>query len=128
MVTISPADIARRYHGDLFAQFTEEEVNEQILDAQAWIDAQYPCVARRLLSGALPERAYVRVVADMVLRVLRNPDGLNNESDGTYSYGRNAAVASGNFWLTNAEKVILCGPESLVLGVATVGLDRGWGR
>lgn len=125
---ITPEDVDRRYHGDLFATFTREEVQDQIDDAIAWIEAAHSCVKRRLASGLLPERAYMRIVIDMVLRVLRNPEGIKDENDGTYSYGLQATVASGNFWLTKDEKAILCGSTSSGVGSVGIALDRGWGR
>ncbi|WP_310889990.1 Gp19/Gp15/Gp42 family protein [Clavibacter capsici] len=41
------------------------------------------------------QRAYVRVVASMVARVLKNPDGFLTETEDAYTYRRDSAVSSG---------------------------------
>ena len=52
-----------------------------------------------LLEKALPDTwlfgQVVRIEAEMVARVLRNPDGKRQESDGTYSFSVDWAVSSG---------------------------------
>ncbi|MGC8001615.1 hypothetical protein, partial [Salmonella enterica] len=69
-------------------------------DAVAWINDVVPAATLRLRAGTLNELTWIKTVCDVVFRVLRNPSGKQNESDGVYSYGINAAVASGNMWLT----------------------------
>lgn len=127
-VTVSPEDIQNRYEGDL-SRFAESYVATQIADAIDFIDALYPAVQARLTSGLLTVNAYKRVVADVVLRVLRNPNGYTNETDGAYSYGQRTAVASGNLSLTNDNVTVLTGPQfHTTPGTVRIGVDRGWGR
>jgi hypothetical protein len=73
--------------------------------------------AQNILGGALdgagivapeplPERlsaAYVRIVATMVVRVLRNPDGKLQETLDDYSYRRDSAVSAGLLYVSDDE-------------------------
>lgn len=49
----------------------------------------------RAAAGTWLHSTIVRVEADMVARVFRNPDGKRQESDGTYSFSVDWAVSSG---------------------------------
>lgn len=125
-VTVSYADIQNRYEGDL-DRFSGIYVQTQITDAVEFIDTLYPVVQSRLDSGKLTESAYKRVVADVVLRVLRNPSGYKGESDGSYSYDQSAVVASGNLWLTHKNIEVLTGPvSSAAPGTMRLGVESGW--
>ncbi|GAB3912681.1 hypothetical protein GCM10029964_120910 [Kibdelosporangium lantanae] len=47
------------------------------------------------------------VEADIVLRLIRNPEGFTQESDGNYSYMISNQVASGRLEITDAEWTLL---------------------
>lgn len=49
------------------------------------------------------QRAYVRAVANMVIRVLKNPDGILTETVDGYMYRRDSAVSSGALVPTDDE-------------------------
>ncbi|MFL1441823.1 Gp19/Gp15/Gp42 family protein [Nocardiopsis protaetiae] len=49
----------------------------------------------------------VQVEANAVLRVIRNPDGFRQETDGNYSYTVSAAVASGHLFVMDSEWALL---------------------
>jgi hypothetical protein len=128
-VTVSSDDVAKRYEGDLSSEFREDYVAEKIADAVDLADTRWgAAINSRLLSGALTERTYKRVICDAVLRVLRNPDGWVSESEGGASGSRRASVASGDLWFTEADEEkltgILNGPAAP--GTVSIGLDRGW--
>lgn len=48
-------------------------------------------------------RTFTRIVANMVIRVLRNPDGYLTETIDDYTYRRDAAVSAGSLYVTPAE-------------------------
>jgi hypothetical protein len=105
----------------------DDYLQVKIDDAIAFILDECRTVVERLRSGALNERNYKRVVADVVMRVVRNPEGLQTESEGGYAYGARASVASGDFWLSDRDRRTLLGANpSVGIGTMSIGLDAGW--
>lgn len=84
-------------------------------------------VASRLATGALTEHMFKGVVARAVLRVLRNPEGFTTETEGNYSYGKRAMVASGYLWFSEDDITDLIGitrrtlPGTVRVGIHGVG-------
>lgn len=115
---VTVQDVQDRYDGTL-----PVTVQATLEDAEAIIMATVPQTARRLATGRLAWQVFLHVVCDMVLRVVRNPDGFNSEGDGSYNFSRNAAVASGNLWLTANDMELLTGDTGQVPGVIRM---RGW--
>lgn len=84
--------------------------------------------AERILSARMPDlgqRATVEefratvvdVEAEAVARVVRNPEGITSESEGLYSFSRNAKVASGVLSILDEEWVRLGQPCGAVASV-----------
>lgn len=118
-----------RSETDLLDTWEREFIDIKIADAVALILDECPTVPARLESGALSRNNYYRVVSDVVLRVLRNPGGLDSESEGGYSYSARATVASGDFWLTDRDRRTLLGLQSKRLpGTVGIDADYGWAR
>lgn len=70
-------------------------------DLQTWVDTD-----NRRKGLETPEQrrtVLLTVVRRIVYRVLRNPKGYTSESEGEYSYGVNARVASGTIWVTDED-------------------------
>lgn len=108
--------------------FSREYLETKIADAVALIVDECPTVPERLRSGALHPNNYKRVVFDVVMRVFRNPGGMDSESEGGYSYSARNTVASGDFWLTDRDRRTLTGfQSSMGIGTAGIGVDAGWG-
>lgn len=128
---VSKEEVIKRYEGDL-SLLPVVYVETKILDAIQLIKDECPTAIIRLQSGTLSTTTYYAVVADIVLRVFRNPGGMESESEGGYSYRRNAVVASGNLWLTDRDKNrllgILDGDRTALPGTVSIGLDSGWVR
>jgi hypothetical protein len=121
-VAVDVSDVQVRYEGDLTA-FRQDFVQAQISDAVDYADARWGGrIADRLSSGVLTAGLYKRVIADAVLRVLRNPAGLASEGDGSYNYATRATVASGNLWFTDADVEILSGDSTTVTFPQTVAV------
>ncbi|WP_413600846.1 Gp19/Gp15/Gp42 family protein [Curtobacterium sp. Curtsp57] len=121
-VKVEYDDVANRYEGDL-GRFEKPFVETQIADAVDYADARWgPFITQRLLSGVLTSGLYKRIIADAVLRVLRNPQGLASEGDGGYTYSTRATVASGNLWFTNDDVEILSGLFSQQTMAGTVAV------
>lgn len=125
-VQVSAQDVANRYEGDLLNQFTAAYIEQQIEDAVDYADARWSVkMNARLASGVLTQNLYKRIIADAVLRVIRNPGGLASENDGSYGYATRAAVASGNLWFTDADQEILTGAAGRITP-GTVRINPGW--
>jgi hypothetical protein len=110
---LTPASIP-----DLEARFrplsaAESAVADALLqDAWAIMRAQVPSLESRLLGGSLDLFAVVAVQTAMVLRVLRNPNGVRQWSVDDYSETRDTALSSGALYLDPAEADLLAGRAS----------------
>lgn len=127
---VSFDDVASRYlEGDLEDQFSRQQVDTQIADAVDYVAGRWgTSITSRLSGGQLTVNLYKRVIANAVLRVLRNPEGYTSESEGGYSYGLRATVSSGDLWFTDDEIAMLSGAgDTLAPGSFGIGLDWGWG-
>ena len=119
-VKVEYDDVAKRYEGDL-GRFSKEFVETQISDAVDYADARWGSFVEALLAAkVLTSGLYQRVIADAVLRVLRNPQGLASEGDGGYSYTTRATVASGNLWFTQDDIELLSGTVTQVVMPGTI--------
>lgn len=128
-VEMTVDDLQNRYEGVLATKFTEVYLATKIEDAVALIEGTCPTVPSRLLSGALLPNNYKRIVADIILRVVRNPGGFASESEGGVSYSMQPVVASGNLWLTQQDIDLLNGVargSTMLPGSVGIGLDTGW--
>lgn len=107
----SPEDIANRWSG--YDETTHSDLAVTLIgDAEALILDRIPYLATRIANGVVSERTVTAVVADMVTRVLRNPEGFREETDGDYSYARPAASAgTGRVELTGHDLSRLNGPR-----------------
>lgn len=124
---LSYDELQSRVEYQLDTRFARDFVTTKIADAVALIIDECPRVPNRLLSGALSENNYKRIVADVVLRVLRNPGGVTSESEGGYSYATSALVASGSLWLTDGDRRTLNGITApYIPGTVSIGIDAGW--
>ena len=127
---VSFDDVASRYlEGNLEDQFNRQQVETQIADAVDYVAGRWgTSITSRVSGGQLTVNLYKRVIANAVLRVLRNPEGYTSESEGGYSYGLRATVSSGDLWFTDDEIAMLSGAgDTLAPGSFGIGLDRGWG-
>ena len=99
-------DIKDRYiGGDLPA--SDAEIQVLIDDAEDIIRREVPDVEDLIESGEIPENRVRRIVAKMVIRVLRNPDGYRstNLTSGPFSQGYTwAGDNPGELTLTDEDK------------------------
>jgi hypothetical protein len=125
VVSIVVTDLQARYEGDL-STFNQDYLQTQIDDAVAYVDSTYPVVKYRLGNGRLSVQSYKRVIANMVIRVIRNPTGLASEGDGTYSYSYWHGAATGGLNVLPDEGVILTGKTGGGMRTIGMALDAGW--
>lgn len=70
-------------------------VETRLEDAEMWIRQRISDIELRIAKDVRYEQALVYVEAEAVLRLIRNPDGLQTETDGNYAYTIDQRVASG---------------------------------
>lgn len=105
-VGVSDQDIVSRWR-----PLTPEEasiVDQVIEDAQDILeteaeDAGFSPIDESNPGDARRARAYRRAVASMVIRVLKNPDGLLSETIDNYTYRRDSAVSAGVLYVADDE-------------------------
>lgn len=85
--------------------------------AERLVRDKVPQLDARILAGKLATETVGDVVVDMVVRLLRNPEGLSSESAGDYSYQRNAATGEGRITMHSDEVARLRGNAGAVSSV-----------
>lgn len=93
------ADIQARFYRPLSATETTT-VEARIADAETMIRARLSDFDDRLQANPLFPEIVKRVVADAVIRVIHNPEGLSREQDGNYSYERETDPNRGRLVIT----------------------------
>ncbi|WP_280350348.1 Gp19/Gp15/Gp42 family protein [Nocardia abscessus] len=94
MAYATAEDVAVRWNRTL----TEEEtalVNARLADVERRIKRRIPDLAAKITAGTVDVEDVKQVEADAVLRLVRNPEGYIQESDGSYSYMLSQEAASG---------------------------------
>lgn len=131
--------------GEVAAQFgtltpAQEGLTSWLLRAASrLVRARFPLIDSHLAAGLLDPEVVSLVVVNMVLRVLRNPNGLKAETIGPFSRTYDTSVAAGMLALAPDELVILvplapakrARASTIMLrpGLAPppYGIRRGWG-
>lgn len=96
---------------------SSDHVDYLIDKAERLVRARVPSLADRITAEKITTEDVSDVVCDMVIRVLRNPDGYRYEAAGDYSYQRDSSVATGTLALTTAELARLRGNPGQVTSV-----------
>lgn len=81
-----------------------------IEDAETVIAAEFPGIAERIGGGDLPVERIRLVVARMVTRALRNPEGVRTRQEGTGPFTGSVTFGGdnpGDLWLTDDEMGLL---------------------
>jgi len=80
-----------------------------IADALSILTVRRPNLATDVTAGIVTQQSLSWVVASMVLRVLKNPDGKGEESIDDYRYKRDVAIASGALYVSDDELRLITG-------------------
>lgn len=72
-------------------------------DAWSILTARRPTLEADITAGTVSEANVVRILANMVLRVMKNPEGKRSETIDDYSYTRDNALSAGELHVTDAE-------------------------
>lgn len=89
-----------------FREFTDEErtlVESRLKDAENKIRIKIPDLDQKILENPLLEHVVVTVCCDAVIRLVRNPEGYIQETDGNYTYMLSQESASGRLTILPEE-------------------------
>ena len=106
MAYATPADVAVRWGRELTVEETAS-VSVRLEDVERMIRRRIPDLDTQVNSGAINVEDVVQVESDSVLRLARNPEGYESETDGDYSYSINKDFAAGTLGITDDEWAIL---------------------
>lgn len=99
-------DVRRRWMGSSW-DFTDEQVQALLDDAEDAVRATVPSVDADIAANVLPAERVTRVVCRVVLRVLRNPDGKRSTNVTTGPFSQNETYAGdnpGEVYLTDEDR------------------------
>ncbi|GAA3750881.1 hypothetical protein [Micromonospora maritima] len=98
--------------------------------ASEMLRAHFPGLGQLVADGALAADAPAMAVINMVLRVLRNPNGLRAETRGPFSTTYDTTVAAGLLVISDSEMALLTAPidDSSALPAGTVFAEPGLAR
>ncbi len=102
MALATVGDVSARLGRDLSPD-EAEQVSTLLGDAELLIKTRIPDLLARVAAGTIDSAVVIMIEANMVLRVVRNPDGYVQETDGNYSYQVSTAVASGRLSVLDDE-------------------------
>lgn len=76
------------------APWVSQKIDEAVRELLSYI----PTLPQRIEKGLVDREFVIDKVVGSVLRVVRNPEGFESESEGDYTYRINKTVASGDIW------------------------------
>lgn len=114
--------------GDVTAQYgtmtkAEESLAGWLIRAASnMIRARRPVIDQQLTDGLVSQEMAALAVTNMVLRVLRNPNGLRSETVGPFSRSFDTTVAAGLLVFTDAEEQMIApvGTESYAPAIGQI--------
>jgi hypothetical protein len=117
-------DVQARYEQDLDEKLTGI-VNIRLNDAELLIKSKILDLDDQITSETLNVEVVKLVEAEMVLRLIRNPEGFSQESDGNYSYAIYQQVSSGKLEVLDNEWDLLGLSPGLWVLAPDIGADVG---
>lgn len=102
MTYATAADVAALWARELDTAETAL-VERRLAQVERMILRRIPDLAGQTEAGQIDADDVRDIEAEAVLRVVRNPDGIYSESDGSYTYTKSAAAADNSLRLTAEE-------------------------
>jgi hypothetical protein len=102
MAYATSADVSELWAKEL----TEEEtalVDRRLEQVERMILRRVPDLHEQVASGAIAQEDVVDIEAESVYRAVRNPDGIVQETEGSYSYMKSQAAADNTLRITSEE-------------------------
>lgn len=107
MAYASPSDVQDRYIGRTFDSDELSIISTRLDDAELILKTRIPDLDTRVNENQTFHDLIVMIECEMVLRLIKNPDGYTQETDGNYSYSVSARVASGRLDVLGSEWALL---------------------
>lgn len=82
-------------------------VNQKIDEAARELLSYIPNLLERISLGLVDQEFVNDKVIGSVLRVVRNPEGFETETEGDYAYRLNKTVASGDIWYLERDLIAM---------------------
>jgi hypothetical protein len=124
--TDDAGEVASRWRTLTAAEVTVAET--RLADAEALVRGLVPLIEDYVTAGTVLASNVVRVQVEMVLRLLKNPLGVRQESrtidDFAHSWTRENSLADGRLFVTD-EELALLRPRQEVLRVGSIRLAAG---
>lgn len=94
MALATVEDVEARFYRPL-EEDERRVVSARLEDAEMILRARIPDLLDKVAAGEISEDIVVMIEVDMVLRILKNPEGYSQETDGNYSYSISSRASSG---------------------------------
>lgn len=102
-MTLAIADDVQAVLGRVLETEEVALVERRLAQVERMILRRVPDLLEQIESGDLDEADVRDIAAEAVLRVLRNPDGIISEGDGSYTYTKSTAAADNRLRITADE-------------------------
>lgn len=113
----TPDDVAARYDGEI-PDGQLAYIDQRLSDAELVVTATGGDITSRIIAGKTTAAAVRLVLCNMVIRILRNADGVRTQTVGPFSYTLDMQVASGRLFVSREDRRLL----GLRPGASTVTL------
>lgn len=95
-------DLQTRYHRQIDPE-DRPLIETRLGDAEVKIRMKLPDLDLRMSEEPMLERVVIQICCDAVIRLIKNPDGYIQETDGGYNYSRQLDLEEGRLTVTREE-------------------------
>lgn len=95
-------DVQNRFHRDIDPE-DRRLIETRLRDAETKIRSKIQDLDYQIAQNPALEEIVIRVCADAVIRLIRNPEGFVQETDGGYTYMRGQYLEDGKLTITREE-------------------------
>lgn len=95
-------DVQARFYRELDPE-DRQLIETRLGDAERMIRRKVPDLDWRIEEDPLLGETVIQICADAVIRLIQNPEGFVQETDGGYTYMRAQSLAEGRLFITREE-------------------------
>lgn len=126
VLAVTLDEVQASYEGELFTDQLPWASN--IVDkAVRELLNKIPSITDRVTAGTLDREYVVDKISEAAHRVFRNPEGMESETEGDYSYRLRTIMASGNVWYPDSDLIALGYVKKQPVRTVFATPSRGWG-